>query len=101
MQKATLAEAGILILSGGIAANLGLRLAQHNVGVAAIAATITFALTTGMYFAFQVGQGIRTSVFTCPTKGCDVTIRAKNTSTNELNSLRAMATDHSKHGGAR
>ena len=101
MKKATLAEAGILIVSGGIAASLGLQLADHSVSAATIAATVVFALTTGSYLAAQVGQGLRTTFFSCPTKGCTVSIRAKDTSQDELARLRALATDHTKHGSTR
>ncbi|GGS96275.1 hypothetical protein [Streptomyces violaceus] len=100
MQKATIAEGVILLISGALAAGLGAQLADHNVSIAAITATVVFTLTSGMGFANQIGQGLRTSLFTCPTKGCTVSIRARGTSTAELDRLRSLATDHSKHGGA-
>jgi hypothetical protein len=101
MQKATLAEIGILTLSGGIAANLGIRLAHYGVGPALIGTTTVLALTTGLYLAAQIGQGLRTTFFACPTKGCTVSIRAKDTSPTELDQLRTLATDHSKHEATR
>ena len=101
MQKATLAEAAILVFSGGIAASLGIQLADHSVSIAAISATITFTLTTGLYIAAQIGQGLRTTLYTCPAKGCTVSIRARGTDQAELARLRTLATDHGKHGSTR
>jgi hypothetical protein len=101
MNKATLTEAVILIASGALAGGLAKQLADHNVSTAAIVAVIVFTLTTGLYLAAQIGQGMRTSYFACPTKGCTVSIRAKNTSPTELDQLRVLATDHTKHGSTR
>jgi hypothetical protein len=97
VNKATLTEAGILTVSAAIAASLGVQLADHSVSIAAITATVVFTLTTGMYFAFQVGQGLRTSYFACPAKGCTASIRARGTDPKELARLQALATDHTKH----
>lgn len=101
MQKATIAEGVTLLISGALAAGLGAQLADHNVGIAAIAATVVFTLTTGLHFAHQIGQGLRTTIYSCPAKGCTVSIRARGTSPAEADRLRALATDHAKHGSTR
>jgi hypothetical protein len=101
MNKATLTEAVILIASGALAGGLAKTLNDHNVGTAPIVAVIVFTLATGQYFAAQIVQGMRTSYFACPTKGCTVSIRARGTNTHELTRLQALATDHSKHGSNR
>ncbi|HEX5567104.1 MAG TPA: hypothetical protein VFY14_09315 [Streptomyces sp.] len=101
MQKATITESVILVVSGAIAAGLAKQLADHNLSVATIVAVAAFTLTTGLYFAAQTGQAMRTALYACPAKGCTVSIRARGTSPAELDRLRSLATDHSKHGGTR
>ncbi|MET7975772.1 hypothetical protein ABZW44_22555 [Streptomyces mirabilis] len=101
MQKATLTEASIAIASGIVAASLGSELAGHHVSPAAIVTTLLAVISTGLYVAQQIGQGFRTSLCTCPVKGCPTSIRAKGTSPEELDRLRVFAADHSKHGGPR
>jgi hypothetical protein len=101
VKKATLVEAGILITFGGAATSLATQMNAHDVSTLAIVAVIAFTVTTGASLAQTVGQGLRTTFFTCPTKGCTVSIRAKNTSPTELDQLRVLATDHTKHGSTR
>lgn len=101
MQKATITEATILIVSGAIAAGLAKQLADHNLSTATIVAVAAFTLTTGLHLAAQTGQGMRTTLYTCPAKGCTVSIRARGASRDELSRLQALATDHSKHGSTR
>lgn len=101
MQKATLIEAGILVTFGAAAASLATQMNAHDVSTLAIVAVIAFTVTAGASLAQAVGQGLRTSYFACPTKGCTVSIRARGTDTDELNRLQALATDHSKHGATR
>ncbi|MDX3232866.1 hypothetical protein [Streptomyces sp. ME19-01-6] len=98
MRKSTIVESGIVIASGAIAAHLGYQLADHNVPTAAIVATIAFTLTGGLAFASDIAKSVRTTLYTCPAKGCTVSIRAAGTTEDELNRLRVLATDHSKHG---
>jgi hypothetical protein len=40
----------------------------------------------------------RATVYTCPVKGCGVSIPAIGSSDAELERLRGLAVDHSKHG---
>jgi len=101
VNKATATEAAILILSGTLAAGLAKQLADHNLSVATIITVAAFTLTTGLYFAAQISQAMRTTLYTCPTKGCTVSIRARAANTDELSRLRALATDHSKHEATR
>ncbi|MFE2486016.1 hypothetical protein ACFXGR_22500 [Streptomyces mirabilis] len=101
MQKATLAEASIALSSGIVAASLGSELASHHVSPAAIVTTLLAVVSTGLYVAQQLGQGFRSTLYTCPVKSCTASIRAKGASPAELDRLRALATDHSKHGGPR
>jgi hypothetical protein len=100
-RKATAIEASVLVVSGVLAAALGDRLADHGVSIAVIVSVTLFILTTGQYFANSLTQALRTTLYTCPTKGCPVYIRARDTAPAQLDKLRALATDHSKHGGAR
>ncbi|MFJ1993101.1 hypothetical protein [Streptomyces asiaticus] len=97
MKKTTIAQAVIAAVTLVIAARLGYELADHNVSISAIVATIAFTLTGGLAFASDITKGVRTTLYTCPAKGCTVFIRAAGTTENELNRLRALATDHSKH----
>jgi hypothetical protein len=99
--KATLTEASIALASGIVAASLGSELAAHYVSPVAIVTTLLAVISTGLYVAQQIGQGLRSTLYTCPSKGCTVSIRAKGASPEELDRLRALATDHSKHGGPR
>ncbi|MFD8899940.1 hypothetical protein [Streptomyces ardesiacus] len=101
MKKATLVEAGILVTFGGAATSLATQMNAHDVPTLAIIAVIAFTITTGASLAQTVGQGLRTTFFACPTKGCTVSIRAKNTSPADLDRLHTLATDHSKHGATR
>lgn len=101
MNKATITEATILIASAALAAALATRIASHGVSTAAIVAVIAFTVTAGGSLAQSIGQAMRTTFYTCPTKGCAVSIRARDTSRDELTRLQAYATDHTKHGGAR
>lgn len=100
MQKATLTEAAILITGGVVAGSLANELADHGVATMAIVCTVMSTLTAGLYFAVQIGQGLRTVLYTCPAKGCPVSVRAKDVSEQEKTRFRAYATDHGQHGGA-
>jgi hypothetical protein len=99
--KATLTEASIGLASGIVAASLGSELAAHHVSPAAIVTALLAVVSTGLYVAQQMGQGFRSTLYTCPAKGCTVSIRARGASPEELAGLCALATDHSKHGGPR
>lgn len=99
--KATAIEATVLVSSGTVAAILGTQLADRNVSTAAILTTILAVLTASQYFANQLTQGLRTTFYACPTKGCTASIRAKDVTDAEQNRLRALATDHTRHGGSR
>jgi hypothetical protein len=101
MQKATLTEIAIIVTSGIVAGSLANELADHGVAVMAIVTTVLATLTTGLYLARQIGDGLRTSLFTCPTKGCTTSIRASGTNQTELARIQAFATDHTKHGSNR
>jgi hypothetical protein len=85
----------------GLAASLAIQLANHHVGIAAIMSTVLSTLAVGLMLAIRFDDASRTVLYTCPAKGCDASIRAKDTSPAELDRLRSYATDHSKHGGAR
>ncbi|MEU1787087.1 hypothetical protein ABZ553_14680 [Streptomyces sparsogenes] len=54
----------------------------------------------GMYLARRLRDRYRTTVYTCPVKGCGVSILASGSSDAELDRLRDLAVDHSKHGPA-
>lgn len=101
MKKANLIQTAILIPSGAVATALGAQLAGHNVSTAAITSTVLAVLSTGLFLASRLAYVGRTAFYTCPTKGCEVAITARDTRPAELNRLRALATDHTKHGGAR
>jgi hypothetical protein len=101
MQKATITEAAILLVSGTVAGSLANELADHDVAVMAVISTVLATLTAGLYLATQIGQGLRTVLYTCPTKGCPVSVRAKDVSDQEKTRFRAYATDHAQHGSAR
>ncbi|CAL9667393.1 hypothetical protein SUDANB145_07231 (plasmid) [Streptomyces sp. enrichment culture] len=101
MQKATLVEVGTFIAFGAVAASLAAQLHARDVSVAAIVAVIAFTVTTGASLAQSIGQAMRTTLYTCPAKGCTVSIRAQGTSPDELDRLRALATDHTQHGSTR
>ncbi|WP_042174518.1 hypothetical protein [Streptomyces sp. NBRC 110035] len=101
MHKATITQAGILAPFAVLAAGLGKQIADHGASTTAVISVVAFTLTTGLYFAAQVGQAMRTTLYNCPTKGCTVSIRARNTSPTELDRLRTLATDHAKHGTTR
>ena len=58
------------------------------------------ACLAGMYLIRRIGEGHRTTVFTCPVKDCPVSIQAAGSSDAELDRLQALAVDHSKHGPA-
>ncbi|MDX3279070.1 hypothetical protein [Streptomyces scabiei] len=96
--KATAIEATVLISSGVVASVLGTQLADRGVGTAAILTAVLAVLTASQYFANQLTQGLRTTLYACPTKGCAVSIRAKDVTDAEQARLRAYATDHTKHG---
>ncbi|MFI0822215.1 hypothetical protein ACH4TX_41735 [Streptomyces sp. NPDC021098] len=98
MKKSTLAEAATVITSGAVASGIGHQLADHHVPTPALVTAVMAILASGLYLAHQISQGLRTTYYTCPAKGCDVSIRARDTSQAELNRLRTLATDHSKHG---
>ncbi|MBP5918760.1 hypothetical protein F3K34_44045 [Streptomyces sp. LBUM 1486] len=97
-RKATTIEASVLVSSGIVAAVLGTQLADRNVGPAAILTAVLAVLTASQYFANQLTQGLRTTFYACPTKGCPVYIRAKDVTSTEQARLRSLATDHTKHG---
>ena len=98
MKKTTLVESAIVILSGALAYGLGHQLSDHGVSVATIVAAVAFTLSSGLALAEQISRSMRTTLYTCPAKGCPVSIRASGTSRDELDRLQAHATDHSKHG---
>ncbi|MDX2986517.1 hypothetical protein [Streptomyces caniscabiei] len=99
--KATAIEATVLVSSGTVAAILGTQLANRNVSTAAIITAVLAVLTASQYFANQLTQGLRTTFYACPTKGCPVSIRAKQVGDVEQGRLRSIATDHTRHGDAR
>lgn len=101
MQKATITEVGVLVVFGAIAAGLAIQLSDRHVSVSAIVAVVAFTLVAGASLANAIAQSMRTTLYTCPTKGCTVSIRARGTSSEELARLRDLATDHAKHGAAR
>jgi hypothetical protein len=101
MKKATLIQTAILIPSGAVATALGAQLASHNVSTAAITSTVLAVLSTGLFLASRLAYVGRTVFYTCPAKGCEVAISARDTRPAELDRLRALATDHSKHGATR
>ncbi len=98
---AGLVEVGLLAVSGALAATLTVRLAEHGVDVAAIVAVICCTLSAGLFLAAQFDQGVRTTLFTCPVKGCAVAVRVRGAGPQELCRLRVLATDHRQHGAAR
>lgn len=100
MKKATLVESAIVVLSGALAYGLGAQLADHGVSLTTIVATVAATLTSGLGLAEQISKSMRTTLYTCPAKGCTVSIRAAGTTEEELNRLQALATDHSNHGTA-
>ncbi|MGW3427962.1 hypothetical protein ACWDHW_08395 [Streptomyces melanosporofaciens] len=55
------------------------------------------ACLAGMYLIRWLGDRHRTIVYTCPVKGCGVSISAIGSSDTELDRLRNLAVDHSKH----
>ncbi|NUH42891.1 hypothetical protein HUF15_40445 [Streptomyces samsunensis] len=97
MRKVTTVQAGAVFVAGCVAGDIGYRLSGHQVGAAYITAIVVGSLSVGLVFASPAD---RTITFTCPVKGCTVSIRARDTSAEELERLRALATDHSKHGRA-
>lgn len=94
MRKLTVAQAAAVFAIGCAVGNIGYRLSGHQVGVAYIAAIVVGTLSVGLAFA---ARPARTVVFTCP-EGCGVVIDATGSSGVELDRLRALAVDHSKHG---
>ncbi len=94
-------KATVLISSGVVASVLGTQLADRGVSTAAILTAVLAVLTASQYFAAQLTQGLRTTLYACPAKGCPVFIRAKQVGDAEQARLRSMATDHTKHGSAR
>ncbi|MCQ8831798.1 hypothetical protein [Streptomyces malaysiensis] len=51
-----------------------------------------------MYFIRRLSESHRTTIYACPVKGCGVSIQAVGSSDAELERLRNLAVDHSKHG---
>lgn len=101
MHKATAIAAGIVAISGAAATILATDLADHHVGAITVAAFVTGTLSSGLSLAHTIGEAIRTTVYTCPTPDCAVTIRAAGADPDELARLRSLATDHSRHGTTR
>ncbi|MCX4911825.1 hypothetical protein [Streptomyces sp. NBC_00878] len=99
MNKATATEAGIVITSGVVASRLASELADQDVSVVAIVAVVMAVLSSGIFLAIRIGQGLRTTYYTCPTKGCPVSVRASNASTAEMDRYRTYVTDHTQHTG--
>ncbi|WP_158712125.1 hypothetical protein [Streptomyces rimosus] len=94
-------EAGLLTVSGALAAALAVRLAEHGVDIAAIVAVICCTLSTGLSLAAQFDQGMRTTLYVCPVKSCAVAVRIRGAGPHELGRIRALATDHRQHGAVR
>lgn len=101
MQKATIIQTAILTPSAAVAITLGAQLADRHVSTPAIISTILAVLSTGLFIASRLAYAGRTVYYACPTKGCDVSISARDTSPAETSRLRTYATDHSKHGAER
>lgn len=55
------------------------------------------ACLAGLYLIQRLRESHRTTVYTCPVKGCGVSIQATGSSDAELDRLRGLAVDHSKH----
>lgn len=100
MKKPSLLAAFTGVTTLGLAAGLAHQLADHHVSIAAITSTVLSLFAVGLMLAIRINEASRTVLYTCPVKGCDASIRAKDTSPAELERLRALATDHSTHGGA-
>lgn len=90
-------ELTIVILSAVMAGTLAHQLAAHDVGISAIVAAAAAVISTGSYFAAQIGRGLRTTLYTCPAKGCTAFIRTTGTNPAELDTLRGLATNHDHH----
>lgn len=101
MKKTTLVESAVVVLSGALAYGIGDQLSDHGVSLTTIVAAVVATLTSGLALAEQISKSMRTTLYTCPAKGCTVSIRASGTSQTELNRLRELATNHTKHGGTR
>ncbi|GAA1065235.1 hypothetical protein [Streptomyces asiaticus] len=56
------------------------------------------ACVASMYLIRRLDDRRRTTVYTCPVKGCGVSSQAVGSSDAELDRLRNLAVDHSKHG---
>lgn len=89
------------IAAVGAATGLAQQLATHHVGIAAIMSTVLSLLAVGLMLAIRFNEASRTVLYTCTVEGCDASVRAKDTRPAELARLRALASDHSKHGGTR
>ncbi|GCD40838.1 hypothetical protein GKJPGBOP_00491 [Streptomyces paromomycinus] len=97
-RKVLFVEVGLLAVSGALAAALAARLLERGVGTAVVAAVVCCTLTVGLSLAAQFDQGMRTTLYTCPVSGCAVSVRVRGASPEALCRLRALATDHSRHG---
>jgi hypothetical protein len=98
VNKPVLAEAAIGITSGVVAASFADILADHNVNVFVTIAVVMFVLCTGITQGTAIAEALRTTLYRCPAKGCDVTIRApKDVGQDALARYRQQATDHTNH----
>ncbi|MGW7597254.1 hypothetical protein [Streptomyces antimycoticus] len=55
------------------------------------------ACLASMYLIRRLADRHRITIYTCPVKGCGVSIQAVGSSDAEMDWLRALAVDHSKH----
>lgn len=101
IKKATLVEASLIGVSLITAAALARQLYTHNVNASVIAMVISLTVLAGANLAVTIGLGIRTTTYTCPTKGCPVSVRAQSANPGELARFRAYATDHTQHEARR
>lgn len=98
MKKSTIAQGFVLIGSGATVAGITTHLASHHVSAAVILPVIAFTLAVGLQVAGDLGKALTTTLYSCPEKGCTVTIRApKDVGQEALDRYRDQATDHTNH----
>lgn len=100
MKKSTLVQTAVLVITGFLAADLGIELADHNVSTGALVATIAFTISAGLLFAGQISNDLATTRYGCPTKGCAISVRHSKrgcAAGDESVRLHVLAADDSKH----
>lgn len=98
MKKSTVIESLVLLVSGGVAADLGYQLAQHDVPAAAIVATVMSVLSSALLLVAHFSKALGSGHFECRERGCSVRVSFKDVSSSEASKLRALVSDHSRHG---